>query len=98
MSRPCAWCLSERGERPHPGDSHGICRRHRNEVLGVPQVHVWWWSETGGAVPVYQASRSSAFAGTVLFWATCLFTATAAGWLAGNLAALTVDWIERGGL
>lgn len=28
---PCAWCISERGEKPQPGDSHGICQRHADE-------------------------------------------------------------------
>lgn len=34
MSRPCAWCLAERGQAPQPGDSHGICPRHKAEMLG----------------------------------------------------------------
>ena len=24
----CAWCQQERGERPGPHESHGICARH----------------------------------------------------------------------
>lgn len=96
VNRPCAWCLAERGQAPHPGDSHGICRRHKNEVLGVPQVRVWYWADTGWSVPL--SNPRFAFAGTVLLWACCAFAATLAGLFVGQLAALTVDWIERGGL
>lgn len=29
----CAWCLQEAGEQTQPGQSHGICPRHREEFL-----------------------------------------------------------------
>lgn len=39
----CAWCLVERGEKPRPGDSHGICPHHYQEVLrqaGAPENRI----------------------------------------------------------
>jgi hypothetical protein len=30
---PCAWCQKEKGEVSPPGVSHGICERHRDEML-----------------------------------------------------------------
>lgn len=30
----CAWCQTERGIKPKPGSSHGICNRHREEMRG----------------------------------------------------------------
>jgi hypothetical protein len=30
----CSWCQQERGVRPRRGESHGICLRHKREVLG----------------------------------------------------------------
>lgn len=27
----CAWCLKERGEKPNPADTHGVCERHMRE-------------------------------------------------------------------
>lgn len=87
---PCAWCLAEHGQAPQPGDSHGICRRHRNEMLGVPQVRVWFWSNTSWPV---NATYRRSVAGAVLFWAVCLVGSVLAGLLAGQLAALTGDWL-----
>ena len=32
-THPCSWCIAERGERPHAGDSHGICPAHKARML-----------------------------------------------------------------
>jgi hypothetical protein len=29
----CAWCISEDGEQAQPGDSHGICTDHAEQML-----------------------------------------------------------------
>ncbi len=35
IPNPCAWCDQEQGVvRPWPGVSHGICRKHADELLG----------------------------------------------------------------
>lgn len=90
---PCAWCLAEHGQAPQPGDSHGICRRHRNQMLGVPEVRVWFWSDTGWPVPV--GNPRFAFAGTVLLWSAASFAAVLAGLFVGQVMALTVDWLSN---
>lgn len=33
MKTHCAWCMKEEGVAPRPGESHGICQRHRAAVL-----------------------------------------------------------------
>lgn len=30
---PCSWCEKEQGLTPKPGDSHGICKRHKAQEL-----------------------------------------------------------------
>ena len=32
QGNPCAWCLRDAGVKAKPGDSHGICRRHADEL------------------------------------------------------------------
>ena len=29
----CSWCLKEKGIPPTKGDSHGICKRHYNQIM-----------------------------------------------------------------
>ncbi len=29
----CSWCDAETSREPQPGDSHGICARHRDQLL-----------------------------------------------------------------
>lgn len=29
---PCSWCLTAHGVAATPGDSHGICQRHYDEM------------------------------------------------------------------
>lgn len=33
----CAWCQQERGEKPQPHQSHGICKKHLEEMKA--QIH-----------------------------------------------------------
>ena len=33
MKTICAWCQKEANEKPEPGQSHGICQRHKREML-----------------------------------------------------------------
>lgn len=35
LHRVCAHCQTEAGERPQPGQSHGICRRHYEQELSA---------------------------------------------------------------
>ena len=32
-SKPCSWCQKEQGIKPLPGESHGICEKHKAEFL-----------------------------------------------------------------
>ncbi len=29
----CAWCMKEHAIKSHPNQSHGICERHKSEML-----------------------------------------------------------------
>lgn len=33
MEKVCAWCQKEKGQASKPGQTHGICQRHRDELL-----------------------------------------------------------------
>ena len=35
MNKRCAWCLGENNETPLPTESHGICARHKAELLAT---------------------------------------------------------------
>ena len=39
FANPCAWCLAARGEKAGPGVSHGICKRHKEELLKEAGCH-----------------------------------------------------------
>lgn len=43
----CAWCLTEQGETPAEGDSHGVCPPHAEQIL------VNHYSNKFNAIPSY---------------------------------------------